>query len=61
MLPTAEIAVLPISVPVTVAPVAVTAITLATPCGLIKIAPLLSMLMLLVPLLIPLTPPAANS
>ena len=60
-LPTAEIAVFPISVPVTVAPVAVTTTTLAAPCELIKTAPLFKILMLLVPLDIPLTPPVANN
>ena len=60
MLPVAEIAELPINVPVTVAPVEVTAITFAMPCGLINIAPLFKMLILLVPFEIPLTPPRLN-
>ena len=60
-LPTELIVVFPTKVPVTVAPVAVTVITLAIPCGFIKIAPLFNMVILLVPFEIPDTPPAANN
>ena len=59
--PVAEIAEFPINVPVTVIPAAVTATTLAVPVGLINMAPLKTMLTLLVPLAIPLTPPVANN
>jgi hypothetical protein len=61
ILPTAEIAVFPINVPLTVAPVDVTVTTSATFDALINIEPLFTMVMLLVPLEIPETPPVANN
>jgi hypothetical protein len=61
ILPTAEIAVLPTNVPLTVAPIDVTVTTLATFETLMKIEPLFTIAMLLVPLEIPETPPDANN
>jgi hypothetical protein len=60
-LPTAEIAVLPTNVPLTVAPTEVTVTTLATFETLIKIEPLFKIAILLVPLAMPETPPVTNN
>ena len=60
-LATAETLPVPVKTPVTVAPVDVTVITLATFDALINMEPLVKMVILLVPLEIPETPPAANN
>ena len=60
-LATAETLPLPVKTPVTVAPAEVTVTTLATFDALINMEPLVKMVILLVPLEIPETPPAANN